>query len=352
MLLPILLAALLLLSGRTLCRPPEEVRLEGASMGTSWSVVLRAPDLRRARIREARQAVRKALDDVDHAMSTWDPDSEISRLNAHRSDRPFPLSAPTLRVLSVAQQVAARSGGAFDVTVRPLVALWGFGAGARVPGDAPSEAELVAARAVVGYAKLKLDLDAGVARKRVFGLEVDLSALAKGYGVDRAAEALWALGFRNFLVEVGGELVARGERSGGGPWRVAVERPESEGRAIHGVVGLQNQAMATSGDYRSFYEAGGERRTHIIDPRTAAPIRHGLASVSVVHREAVWADAWATALSVLGPEEGPGVARREGLGAYFISRGPDGRYRTVATSGFPRILRVTRAEGDDPPPDE
>ncbi|MAE95811.1 MAG: FAD:protein FMN transferase ApbE [Deltaproteobacteria bacterium] len=324
--------------------------LAGETMGTTWAVTLRAPDLSRSSHAAWRAIVQEELDRVNAAMSTWDPDSELSRFNAHVSMAPFSLSAATLSVMELSKEVGAASGGAFDVTVRPLVAAFGFGAGARVPGELPSEAELEEIRARVGADRLLLDPAAGQARKLHPLLEVELSAVAKGYGVEQVARRLIAEGQADFLVEVGGEIDARGQRPGGGPWRLAVERPEPDGRAVHAVVELSGLAMATSGDYRSFYEAGGEKLSHLLDPRIGRPIQHALASVSVVHVSAAAADAWATALFVLGPEDGPALAEERGIGAYFILRTDEDRYETRVTPGFPAILTPDGTPGEAPGP--
>ncbi len=304
-------------------------------MGTTWAVTLNAPGLSAHDRAQAREAIQASLDAVDGAMSTWDSASELARFNAFRGSDPFPLSAETLSVLGLAREVAAATDGAFDPTVRPLVAAWGFGAGARVPGQEPGESELAALRARVGFRQLELERATGSARKHHPELELDLSAIAKGFGVDRVAQVLQERGYADFLVEVGGELRAQGERPGGGRWRLAVERPEAGGRAVFAVVALSDRALATSGDYRSFYQAGGRRRSHIIDPRTGRPVEHGLASVSVVDPSAAVADAWATALMVLGPVEGFLLAEKRGLAAYFIERSPSGSYRSRATAAFP-----------------
>jgi thiamine biosynthesis lipoprotein len=306
-------------------------------MGTTWAVTLNAPDLSSEERAQARAAIQASLDAVDDAMSTWDEASELARFNARRETSPFPLSDETLAVLRLAAEVSAASGGAFDPTVRPLVAAWGFGADARVPGQGPDARELAALRARIGFARLELDFAGGTARKRNPELELDLSSIAKGFGVDQAARAIEGLGHANFLVEVGGEVRARGERIGGGSWRLAVERPEPEGRAVFAVIELSDQSLATSGDYRSFYQAGGRRLSHIIDPRTAQPVAHDLASVSVVAPSAALADAWATALMVLGPEAGFTLAESLGLAAYFIARTPSGAYATRATASFPPL---------------
>ena len=337
-LLPLFLAILLGLTIHTLwCTDPPRVVLAGETMGTTWAVTLNAPDLSSDDRAQARVAIQASLDAVDGAMSTWDPASELSRFNALRASDAFPLSAETLGVLQLAAEVAAASDGAFDPTVRPLVAAWGFGAGARVPGQGPEGEELAALRARVGFGLLELDAATGTARKRNPELELDLSSVAKGFGVDQVARALLQLGYSDFLIEVGGEVRAQGERTGGGDWRLAVERPEPDGRAVFAVVELTDQSLATSGDYRSFYEAGGRRLTHIIDPRTAQPIAHDLASVSVVAPSAAVADAWATALMVLGPEAGFAVAERQGLAAYFIVRTRSGAYQSRATESFPPL---------------
>jgi len=173
----------------------------------------------------------------------------------------------------------------------------------------------------------------------------DLSAIAKGYAVDRVAGDLAAQGFANHLVEIGGELRAAGERATGGPWRVAVEVPSptpSDARAAHEIVVLRDLGMATSGDYRSFYDQGGARISHTIDPRSGRPIAHALASVTVLHPQAMYADAYATALNVLGPEEGLALAENLGLAAYFIIRAEDGTFEVLETAGFASARAAAR----------
>lgn len=351
-LLPIFLVVLVALTARSLwCASPARTHLAGETMGTTWAATLNAPGLGPEARARARTAIEGALDGVNDRMSTWEPDSELSRFNRHASTEPFALSASTLHVLELGRRVSERTGGAFDVTVRPLVALWGFGAGARLPGNEPAAEELQTRRERVGYRLVELDPDAGTARKLDPAVECDLSAIAKGFGVDEAARALLGLGHANFLLEVGGEVRAQGERPGGGPWRLAIEKPDPDGRAVHAVVPLSNLAMATSGDYRSFYEAGGERRSHIVDPRTGRPVTHGLASVTVVHPDAVLADAWATALAVLGLDAGSALAEAEGISAYLISRRPDGSLATRTTPGFPAVedpRALARADDLDP----
>ena len=325
--LPVVIALLALLSWHRYTQMPETALTEwrGEIFGTSWSAKVStelAPVARDA----IAQEIDETLARIDALMSTWKADSELSRFNALRSTEPFPIAPDTAAVLAIALEVGERSGGAFDVTVGPLVEAWGFGA-SEAPAEGPDAETIAALRARVGQGQLVLDADpaAPTLAKRHPEVAADLSAVAKGYAVDRVAQLLLAAGFDGFLVEIGGELRAQGRRPDGTPWRVAIEEPVFEGRAIHRVLALEEHAIATSGDYRNYREtADGTRVSHTIDPRTARPIAHGLASVTVLHREAAWADAWATALNVLGPDEGYLLAERESLAATFIVRDGDG----------------------------
>ncbi len=306
----------------------------GITMGTTYTVKMVTDPLESYRVQDTVQAL---LDAVDHLMSTYDSTSQLSRFNRHPATTPFPVSRQTLDVLTVARSVSERSGGAFDVTVAPLVNAWGFGPSRRPP-TAPSEAELADLAHRVGYQSLTIDSAQGTLIKANPGIAVDLSAIAKGYAVDRVTAALESLGIVSFLVEVGGELKARGRKSDGAAWSVGIELPDSDVRTAYRAVPLADMAIATSGDYRSFYETNGVRYAHIIDPRTLKPARHAGASVSVMHSEAVVADAWATALSVLGPEEGFALAEQERLAALFLIRSGDG-FETRETSLFQQLVR-------------
>jgi thiamine biosynthesis lipoprotein len=331
---------------RLLFAPPvgPYVSFSGTTMGTTFDVKVASEQLGPDAQREVSAAIAATLDAVNAAMSTWDPSSELSRLNASdRVGEPFPVSAHTLEVLSAAAEIGRISGGAFDVTVGPLMDAWGFGSDS-YQLRRPAPEELAALRAHVGQALLTLDQEAGTVSKGHRDVTIDVSAIAKGHGVDRIAEALEALGYRSYLVEIGGELRAAGRKLDGTPWRVAIERPESDARAIHQIVTLEDRALATSGDYRNFYLDGDERFSHAMDPRTGAPVRHRLASVSVLHPSAMYADAWATALNVLGPEAGYALAVRQGLPAYFIERGPEGRYTSRVTPGFAPLLSTPASE--------
>jgi len=322
---------------RTLLLPgPEVHEFSGPTMGTTYTVKVAALPLPRPELRRIADTITERLRHVTDLMSTYEPDSELSRFNRHASTEPFPLSPETCEVFRVAQDVSQRSGGAFDVTVKPLVDAWGFGPPGR-PATPPTPEELAALRERVGYRLLTLDLWANTLAKSNPATTCDLSAVAKGYAVDAIATALLELDYKDFLVEVGGEIRAHGHRQDGRPWRVAVERPDAGGRATDQVVDIEDLAMATSGDYRNYYEQEGHRISHLIDPRTERPIDHLLASVSVAHERCDYADAWATALMVLGPEEGRATAEREGLAAYFLVREGDG-FRALATPAFQALI--------------
>jgi len=307
------------------------VELSGEAFGATWQVRLfGAADSARALGPE----LQGILDAIDAQMSTWRSDSELSRFNALRGSAWFPVDRDLVRVLREALAVHRRSAGAFDPTVAPLVALWGFGPGP--PRVAPpGDAELAEALARVGLGDLVLRDDPPALRKTRRDLALDLSGVAAGFAVDALARRLAERGVRRFLIDVGGELRAQGEGPGGGPWRVGIERPEPGESRIAWQLGLADAALATSGDYRRYLEWEGRRLPHVIDPRTGRPVGHGTVSVSVLAAEAARADAWATALLVLGAEQGAAVAEREGLAVLFV-RERGGRLETTTTGGFER----------------
>jgi thiamine biosynthesis lipoprotein len=305
-------------------------------MGTRYTVkVVMTPGDEVANER-IRKAIARELDLADDLLSTWNPDSEISRFNRDHSTRPFAVAPPTLDVLERAVRASELTAGAFDVTVLPLVEAWGFGPEGRLPSP-PSPEELRDLRARVGFRLLRLDPEASTVTKLRPDVACDLSALVPGWTADRIAAALAALGHSDVIVDLGGEVAARGRRTDGERWRVAVESPGAA--AAPPVLQLENVAVATSGDYRKVYtDAQGRRRSHLIDPRTGEPVTHGLASVTVVHREASWADALATGLLVMGPEEGPALARREHLAARFVVRRADGTCVATTTPEFDGLV--------------
>ena len=300
----------------------ELLVLRGSTMGTSYSVQLvDAPASLDADALQRR--IDALLLDINGLMSTYQPDSELSRFNANASTEWVPVSAELARLVAEAQAISTASGGAFDVTVGPLVNLWGFGPEVKAD-ELPSQDEIDAALARIGYAKLQVRLDPPALRKQQPDLYLDLSAIAKGYGVDRVAVLLTEAGIVNALVEIGGELYGHGHNGRGEPWRIAVEKPDPRARRVFRVVPLLDRGMATSGDYRNFFELDGRRYSHSIDPATGRPVAHALASVTVLGDSTALADAWATALLVSGPERGFALAQRLGLEALLIEHDGEG----------------------------
>jgi len=309
------------------CDPSVSVTgFSGATMGTSYDVVIEVggPFEDSAPLGAL---IEGELARIDGVMSTYDPESDVSRFGRYAGSDPVAVDPSLVEVLLSALEVSRRSSGAFDPTVAPLVDAWGFG-----PEDvaAPAPARVTALMALIGYERLALDRAAGTLAKTHPGTRIDLSGVAKGFAAERIAAAVAELGYPNVLVDVGGEIKALGSHVDGRPWRVALEGPGERAPAVLGTVDLVDEAVATSGDFRNYYEDGGVLYSHIIDPRTGLPIPFRGFSVSVVHPDGAMADAWATALTVLGPDEGFELAAREELAALFAWRSPDG-LRTRAT---------------------
>lgn len=309
------------------------VAFSGETMGTTYTVKVAAKALAAPQRADIEKAIAGVLDTIDRQMSTWRPDSELSKFNAMKSTKPVKVSPELMEVLACAQEVSRKSGGAFDVTVGPILDAWGFGPKSK--GDrVPEQAELDRIKARVGYQKLQLFAKPGTIRKTVPGLEIDLGALAPGYGSDKIAKALEGLGHTSYMVELGGEVRVAGVRPDGKPWRIAIERPDAAGRTVYKAVALRDQSLSTSGDYRDYFEKGGVRYSHTINPRTGRPITHNLASITVIHKECMWADAYATALDVLGPEQGFQLALREELPAMFLVRESAGVFKEKVTPEY------------------
>ena len=314
-------------------------QLVGATMGGDWSVRFRVP-LPSGSTQRLYREIQAILDSVDRQMSTWKPDSDLSRFNRSTSTDWQPMPRELAEVVSEARRASDQTGGAFDVTVAPLVNLWGFGP-TRSPttrslDSLPSEDAVAQAKARVGYTKLDVRLDPPALRKRDAALTIDLSAIAQGYAADRVSDALAAGGFGDHLVNVCGEMRARGRGPHAGPWRVGIQAPVPDTfRTFEGVT-LDDAALATSGDYQNYFEHAGRRYSHEIDPRSGHPIAHNLAAVSVVHPSVASADAIATGLLVLGFDEGRAVAERDGLAALFVTRASSG-FESHPTTNFRRL---------------
>ncbi len=310
---------------------------QGPAMGTVWNAKLAGP-LADSLASKASSAVAAALEGVVRRMSTYLDSSELARFNAAPAGKAVALSRETLEVFALAREVSAATGGAFDVTVAPAVDAWGFG-----PSKArgiPSSAELAAVAARIDWRAISVDPGAGTLAKSRDGVRADLSGIAKGYGVDLAARALEALGTTDYMVEAGGEVRTRGRNADGLPWRIGIERPDSVPQQAFLVVPLDGLSMATSGDYRIYFEQDGRRYSHEIDPATREPVRGSLASVSVVAKDCAWADAMATALFVMGPARAIAFATERGIAACFIERADGNRLVDRQTPAFAKLGAV------------
>jgi FAD:protein FMN transferase len=309
-----------------------EYQFSGDAMGSTYTVRFVAPRRASTLLIAARAAVDRAIGAVDAGMSTFAAGSEVSRLNRHAAASPLVLSDATFAVLSTARAISEASGGAFDVTAGPLVNAWGFGPQGHP--RIPSKDERAALRARVGFRGLELDARTRSARKAHPGMYVDLSGIAKGYGADRAGAALAGLGITHYVIELGGEVLARGRNVFDEPWHVGIEEPQPAPRRIRRVIPLADRALATSGDYRIYFERDGHRYCHEIDPVSASPVAHALTSVTVAAADCATADALATALMVLGPDAGYAFAEKTNVPAYFVERLPRGGLADRVTAAF------------------
>jgi thiamine biosynthesis lipoprotein len=286
-------------------------------MGTSYTVELAAPIDDAVRT-ELAKLIEVELAAINQAMSIYDPLSEVSEFNRRQDLGWVPASRGLLEVLDNASRINASTQGAFDVTVGPLTDLWGFGPQYRVR-RVPNDAAIERARESVGFQHVQIDTSAGAIRKRHRRTQVDLNAIAKGYGVDRVAMVLDRQGVHDYLVEIGGELRARGNAAAGRSWRVGIERPVEGGHVLGETVALANRAIATCGTTENFFVQDGRHYPHVIDPKTARPVEHPAMAASVVADTTMEADAWATALVVLGSERGYSLAQARGLAALLVT---------------------------------
>jgi thiamine biosynthesis lipoprotein len=295
--------------------------LSGSTMGTRWSAVIHAVaglDVDRVRL-----ALQVAVDTVDGQMSTWKRDSDLMRLNRAPAGKAVSIPPMLDEVLRLGVAISKASGGAFEMTVGDAVSAWGFG-----PCTASQDSiqAAMAARRVAAHEAL--EFGEGIVTKRA-QVTLDLNGIAKGFGADRLAETLSGLGVHDALVGIDGEMRAMGTRADRQPWTVAVEAPDRTRRAPHSILSLSDCAVATSGDYRHFVDVGGRRLSHTMDPARGAPLISSPASVTVIAPTCAVADAWATALMVLGPEAGNTVARKVGIDALFLLRDERDRVSTL-----------------------
>ena len=320
------------------CGDGGPVEITGGTMGTTYSVKLPRL-LDNHEVPRLQESIEVLLDSDNAQMSTYMAGSEVSLFNGSRSTDWQLVSHDLCLKIETSLALSELTDGAFDITVGPLVNLWGFGPGEMID-EPPGEDAIAALMNVTGFENLHTDCSRSVIRKDVPGLMVDLSAIGKGFAAERVGKLLEAIGYADFLVEVGGELSIRGMKSQDEPWAIGIEAPLANQRRPHTVVHLTNTGMATSGDYRNFFEADGKIYSHTIDTRTGRPVTHTLASVTVVDELASRADALATALLVMGPEEGMEFAEREQLAVLMLIR-TNGGIEERQTAAFAKLRDIT-----------
>jgi len=316
------------------CDAKREHLLDGRTMGTTYHIQVVTGTF--GSVAGLQEKIDRRLDEINRSMSPYLKDSEISRFNRFSQvGGDFPVSWDFMQVMKAAAQIHALSAGAWDGTVNPLVDLWGFGRAGQQDRVPPPE-KIAARLADVGFQNIEIS-DSGALVKRRSSVSLDLSSIAKGFGVDQVADVIRQAGFADFLVEIGGEVYAAGVRPDGRPWRVGINRPRPGARPddLYKVVSLQNQALATSGDYRQFFVQDGVRYSHIIDPRTGYPVTNRVVSVSVMADTCTLADGLATAVMVMGAEKGLALINRlEGVDGLIVVEGPGGELIDHPSKGF------------------
>lgn len=317
----LLLTCALLIVGCSQSDEPQELYLEGKTMGTTFHIKVYAKQEKLDSLNLLPE-INQLLKEINQSMSTYISDSEINQFNQLAAGQVMPISSDFRAVVSESIRLG-ESTKTLDVTMGPLIDLWGFGPDKK-PTKRPSDAELAAMVNNIGVDKLMLT-EQGLAKTKD-GLELSFSATAKGYGIDKVAELLESYDLTNYMVEIGGELRVSGTKPSNAAWRIAIEQPDAPpgAREVHKVVEPGTNGMATSGDYRIFYEMEGETYSHLIDPITGMPSRHDLVSVTVLHPSAMTADGLATALTVMGMEKAQRYAKKHGLAVYLIAKSKDG----------------------------
>ncbi|MGQ4276341.1 FAD:protein FMN transferase [Pseudidiomarina sp. E22-M8] len=313
---------------------PQQIAVSGETMGTTYHIRYVSANPRHD-ADKVKERVDGLLAQINSQMSTYDPDSELSNFNARQTTDPVVISRSLEQVVRRALEIAEETNGLLDVTVGPLVNLWSFGP-EQQPEVVPSAAKLAAAQAVTGYQHLAVENHQ--LQKAIPELYVDLSTIAKGYAVDRVARLLEQMEIQNYLVEIGGEMIMKGTKPGNQLWRIAIERPDTMQRAAQRIIEPGNNAVATSGDYRNYFEQEGVRYSHIIDPRTGKPIQHNLVSVTVVTESCMDADAYATALTVMGPKDALAFAEVKQLAVMLITR-ENGEFKEYTSTAFKPLLQ-------------
>lgn len=321
-LLFVALMSLLMGCDDTSSKAHDATVLEGKTMGTVWRVSLAGVEA--GRKAALQQRIQQRLDADDAELSTWKPTSVLSRFNQSRATTPQPVSENMADIVTIALRIGKKTSGAMDITVGPLVNLWGFGPD-KQPNHIPDDSQIAAAKALTGLQHLRV-IQGGEGQwlqKDLPGLYVDLSTVGEGFATDHLARLMEQEGINNYLVSVGGAVLSRGMNAQNQPWRVAIQKPTDRENAVQARVDLQGHGISTSGSYRNYYELDGKRLSHIIDPATGRPIGHKLVSATVIATTALEADGWDTGLMVLGTEKAKALAIKEKLAVYLITREGD-----------------------------
>lgn len=325
-----LVSLVLILSGcEKAVKPVTPIHITGSTMGTTYSVkFLPQPNLPNKE--DITTKIDALLEGVNKEMSTYRKDANLSQFNAQKSTKPFPASPDLSKVVVEAIRINDLSRGALDVTLGPLVNLWGFGPEGR-PQKVPTDEEIAKRRAMTGIHFLSVGNDHIIKTKS--DIYVDLSSIAKGFAVDKVSLYMFDLGIENFMIEIGGELQLNGVNAYGKPWRIAIEKPSGGEQIAQEIISPGNMGMATSGDYRNYFEENGVRYSHTIDPKTGRPISHKLASVTVLNKSCMTADGLSTAFMVMGPEKALELANKENIPAFFIIKTENG-FKEIASDAF------------------
>ena len=318
---------------------------QGETMGSTYTVKIAGTNVLSPQLDVLKQAVESRLKEVNRQMSHYQPDSELSRFNRAAADQPFPVSADFAKVLRLALDLHDCSGGAFDPSLGPVINLWGFGE-ATSQRKTPTEAEIKSGLARTGVEHLRVTAKDELV-KNLSGLQLNLSAIAKGFGVDAMAGVMRKRGYSNFYVSISGEVFASGLNSRGTNWQVGISAPVNnwrEGDPVVTVLSISGRAVSTSGDYQKFFvDAAGHRQCHIFDPRTGLPVQHNLGSVSVVADNCTLADSLATTLFVLGADAGLKLTETmTNVAALFVIREADGKLRSIPSSRFAAMTGCTQ----------
>ena len=323
------------------CGPAKEsqqvVVIQGKTMGTYYRVSMVGLD--KSREADLRAQIEAQLKEDDHQLSTYKEDSVLSRFNQYNGNQPQPISAGMADAIITSLRIGQKTGGAMDITVGPLVNLWGFGP-QKEPVKMPTQQQIDAAKAEIGLQHLQVtqQMNGAYLQKDLPGMYVDLSTVGEGYATDHLARLVEGNGISNYLVSVGGAVVSRGKNPQGTTWQVAIQKPTDKEDAVQAIVDLQGMGISTSGSYRNYYELDGQRLSHIIDPATGRPITHKLVSATVIAPTALEADGWDTGLMVLGTKKALALAEKEHLAVYLITKEENG-FKVSMTPQFKAYLR-------------